>query len=117
MTITEAVEHACEEPTLVKALVWIAVWDTERAVRQAIEWSRTGISTASHDGGWDTCFEVLFDAVVAKYGSKYIAFSGVLSPEDIEQLKKAWQSQSYGGGLLLPLTLEEASAPTLGAKV
>lgn len=64
MNITEAVKRACEEPTLSKALTWIAVWETERAVAQAFEWKRTGISTAGHGGGWDTCFERCFEEVL-----------------------------------------------------
>jgi len=36
MTFDAAVERALQEPTLVEALTWIAVWDCDRAVRQAL---------------------------------------------------------------------------------
>lgn len=70
MNVTQAVERACQEPTLAQALSWIAVWETERVVRQVREFDRTGISTASHasDGAqWDTCFLFLFKEVLALY--------------------------------------------------
>jgi hypothetical protein len=67
LKIDAAVARACEEPTLVDALSWIAVWESERAIRQAIEWKRTGVSTASHGGGWDTCFKHCFEAVMARW--------------------------------------------------
>lgn len=60
MNIDEALERACQEDTLTKALSWISVWETERVVAQAFKWKETGVSTASHGGGWDTCFEYLF---------------------------------------------------------
>lgn len=71
MNIDDAVAKACEEPTLVKALSWIAVWETERVVKQAIQWKETGVSTASHGGGWDTCFETCFDRVVEVWNKKH----------------------------------------------
>jgi len=59
MKIDEAVKRACQEPTLVKALAWIALWDCERAIKQ----SHSGYR--SPDGaGWETCFEYCFDRVV-----------------------------------------------------
>lgn len=72
MKAHEAVERACQEPTLAEALSWIAVWETERVVRQVREFDRTGVSTASRaaDGAqWDTCFLVLFKDVLARYGA------------------------------------------------
>jgi len=65
----EAIKRACEEPTLAKALNWIAMWENDRAVKQALEWKRTGVSTASHGGGWDTCFEYLFQNVLEQWKS------------------------------------------------
>ncbi len=70
MNIDEAVARACEEPTLTKALSWIAIWESERAIAQAIEWKRTGTSTASHGGGWDTCFEYHFERVMEAWKKK-----------------------------------------------
>jgi len=62
MNITEAVERACQEPTLVKALSWICVWESERVVRQAKRELR------DFDGkGWDTCFKVCLMNVAEKY--------------------------------------------------
>ena len=67
LTIDDAVRRACEEPTLADALTWIAVWETERVVKQAKNFFETGVSTASHGGGWDTCFKYYFKAVLEKY--------------------------------------------------
>jgi hypothetical protein len=67
MNIDEAVTRACAEPTLVKALSWIAIWETERVVQQAIQHEKTGVSTASHGGGWDTCFDFCFSLVITKF--------------------------------------------------
>lgn len=67
MNIDEAVLKACEEPTLVDALTWIAVWESERAIRQAERFFKTGESTASHGGGWDTCFRTCFKRVLERY--------------------------------------------------
>jgi hypothetical protein len=69
MKIDEAVARACREPTLSDALSWIAVWESERAIRQAIEYTKNGNSTASHGGGWDTCFKYCFDRVLEKWHS------------------------------------------------
>ena len=70
MNIDEAVSRACMEPTLAKALSWIAVWETERVVEQALRWKVSGVSTASHGGGWDTCFEPCFTRVLSEWASR-----------------------------------------------
>jgi hypothetical protein len=71
MNIDQAVARACEEPTLVKALSWIAVWEAERVVKQAFRWKESGgISTASHGGGYDTCFEYCFTRVLTAWATK-----------------------------------------------
>jgi hypothetical protein len=69
LNITEAVEIACREPTLVDALSWIAVWESERAIKQARKYFETGVSTASHGGGWDTCFKVCLGEVLKAYAT------------------------------------------------
>ena len=70
MDLNEAVTVACREETLVDALTYIAVWDSERAVRQAIENYKTKV-TLSSEGTfgfvWDTCFKVCFEAVILKW--------------------------------------------------
>lgn len=67
MNADEAIARACQEPTLIQALNWIAIWETDRAVKQALEWERTGVSTASHGGGWDTNFGYLFERVTERF--------------------------------------------------
>ncbi len=59
MNINEAVERACQEPTLVKALSWIAIWDTERVVKKV---------RAEPDKPWETLFELCFNKVMERYG-------------------------------------------------
>ncbi len=58
----EAVRRACEEPTLVKALAFAAVWESERVVRQALDYRANGVSTV-----WDTCFERCLGEVLEQY--------------------------------------------------
>jgi hypothetical protein len=65
--LKEAVARACQEPTFVKALAFLALWENDRAVKQALEWKRTGVSTAGHGGGWDTCFEHTFNALIDEW--------------------------------------------------
>lgn len=68
----EAVDRACQEPTLADALSWICVWESERVVRQAHEFFNTGIRQP--DGkGWDTCFKVCIKAVMNGYLDKKLA--------------------------------------------
>jgi hypothetical protein len=70
MVLDEAVRTACEQPSLVDALSWIAVWECERAIRQAREFDRTGIKTAGNGGCWDTCFKTCFEQVIYHYSSE-----------------------------------------------
>lgn len=62
MNITEAVKQACKEPTLLDALSWICVWESERVVKQAKKNLRDA------DGkGWDTCFKFCLREVMEEY--------------------------------------------------
>jgi len=70
LKFTEAVERACEEPTLLDALSWICIWESERAIKQAHEFLTTGISTAGDGKGWDTCFKYCLKEVMEKYNEK-----------------------------------------------
>jgi hypothetical protein len=66
MNFKEAIECALQEPTLLDALTLIAVWDTERSIRQARRYFVTG--ETNPDGmGWETCFRVCFKAVMQKW--------------------------------------------------
>lgn len=58
MTLKEIVERACKEPTLVAALTFAAICETERVVNQARK-SPT----------WDTCFRSIFGAVIEKWNT------------------------------------------------
>ena len=62
MNINEAVKTACKESTLLDALSWICVWESERVVRQA----KRELKDA--DGkGWDTCFRFCLERVMKQY--------------------------------------------------
>ena len=63
MNIDQAVARACEEPTLLDALSWICVWESERAIKQARERYGSGTDGA----GWDTCFRVCLKCVMESY--------------------------------------------------
>lgn len=69
MNTDYAVLRACREPTLVDALSWIAIWESDRAVRQALEQQRTGIGTATPGQAWDTCFKFCFKRVLEDWQS------------------------------------------------
>jgi hypothetical protein len=64
MSLREAAAKACEQPTLLDALAWIAVCESERAIAQAREFDKTGVRTGASGGSWDTCFKVCFQAVM-----------------------------------------------------
>lgn len=57
--ITEATKRACEEPTLLDALTWICIWESERVVKQA----RKSMQ-------WETCFKVCLQSVLENYIEK-----------------------------------------------
>jgi len=62
VNIDEAVKKACEEPTLVKALAWIAIWESERVVRYVVQ---------HPEQPWDTCFQLCFERVLERYTTLY----------------------------------------------
>ena len=71
MNHIEAVDRACEEPTLLDALSWIAVWECERVIPVAhrylndeSRWHNTG------EQGWDTCFKFLIKETMEQYAIK-----------------------------------------------
>ena len=62
MNIDEAVKIACEEPTLLDALVWICVWESGRVVEQVKE----NLCGPNGQGG-DSCFKFCLEQVIKKY--------------------------------------------------
>ncbi len=60
MNLIEASAAACREPTLVAALTWIAVWETERVVKQARD-----------NMQWETCFRVCFEQVTCDWAARH----------------------------------------------
>jgi hypothetical protein len=65
MTIEEAVKSACGQPKLSSALAWIAIWETDRVVKQALaNLSNPAVNT---NQPYDTCFEFLFEKVIDAY--------------------------------------------------
>jgi hypothetical protein len=72
-TFQDAVNLACQEPTLTKALSWIAVWECERVtpVAHAFLNDKENKSARGFNGqGWDTCFEYLIKEVMEHYTLK-----------------------------------------------
>ena len=67
MNIFRAVEKACKEPTLLDALSWICVWESERIVKQA----KKGLRDVEGKG-WDTYFRVCIKEVLDKYFNDYL---------------------------------------------
>ncbi len=75
MNITEAVKQACDESTLIDALSWICVWESERVVEQAHE-NLTNNTPADANGKmWDTCFKVCIEQVFKAWTIKDLAKS------------------------------------------
>ena len=68
MNLGEATKIACKEKTLIDALTFMAVWEADRAIQQALEYSKTGKATASDGKCYDTCFKVCFEAVMRQWG-------------------------------------------------
>lgn len=66
MTLQEAVAKACQEPTLVDALVWIAMWENDRAVHQALRNTESG-QRDPNGRLWDTLFRRCFEEVLKQY--------------------------------------------------
>lgn len=52
LNLVTASQEACKHRTLIDALTWIAVWETERIVKQA-----------RSNEQWDTCFRICFQQV------------------------------------------------------
>lgn len=59
MNVDEAVKKACEQKTLVDALTYIAIWECDRAVQQALH----------SQGLYETCFEVCLSKVLTLWNS------------------------------------------------
>jgi len=57
-----------EQVQLIDALVNAAVRENDRAVRQALEATLTGTSTATSGRTWDTAFRALFERVLRDHG-------------------------------------------------
>lgn len=71
MDAAQAIDRACRESTLLDALSWIAVWESERAIRQAKRFFETGERTGHNPtAGWDTCFGYLFGRVMKRWGAR-----------------------------------------------
>lgn len=86
MNVDEAVSRACEEPTLVDALIWIVGWESERVVAQAMKGER------GPDGQlWDSCYGYCIRLVTEKYKGKvmnerYVSAYPLPTPRERELL-------------------------------
>ena len=56
MNLIESVKEACTKPTLLDALTYVAIWESERAIKQAKE-----------NPQWETCFRFCFKEVMKNY--------------------------------------------------
>ncbi len=56
MNLVEATTRACEEDTLLDALTFICIWESERVVKQA-----------RANEQWETCFKHSLRSVMGKY--------------------------------------------------
>lgn len=67
MNYKQAVDEACKQPTLIDALSWICVWESERTVRQAHAFLNGETPRNTSGRGWDTCFRFLIAEVYEQY--------------------------------------------------
>jgi hypothetical protein len=70
MNFTEAIDRACQEPTLVDALSWIAVWECERVIPNAHSFLSGERPALANGQGWDSCFKYLIDETMKAYTVK-----------------------------------------------
>ena len=71
MNFQQAIDKACQQPTLLDALSWIAVWECERVIPVAHSFLTDGKPRGSAaDQGWDTCFKTLIKEVMEQYGQQ-----------------------------------------------
>lgn len=70
MNYTQAVDKACEEPTLLDALSWISLWECERVIPVAHSFLNGEKKRGPNGHGWDTCFEFLLKEVMEQYPLK-----------------------------------------------
>lgn len=81
MNIDEAVKVVCEQPTLIKALTRVAVWETERVVEQARK-----------SCVFDTCFERCFTRVFEEWVQQCRG-DMIDEPKDEDHNAKSWARQ------------------------
>lgn len=67
--IDAAVDRALAEPTLADALVFLAIWENDRAVKQAIKNHESG-ERAPNGALWETYFALCFKRLLRKYPDK-----------------------------------------------
>lgn len=70
----EALRRACEEPTLAEALTWLAIWDCDRAVHQALRNDAARREhrehpATSHGGLYETTFLICFKRLLERWDS------------------------------------------------
>lgn len=62
--LEDLIERALMEPTIEEALAWICMWDTERAIQQALRNQGTG-------KGWETCSLFFIRQVTKAWNEKH----------------------------------------------
>ena len=70
MNFQQAIDKACEEPTLLEALSWISLWECERVIPIAHDFLNGGKRRSLDGQGWDSCFKFLIKEVMEQYGQQ-----------------------------------------------
>jgi len=94
MNIDEAVARACEEPTILKALSWMAVWESERIVVQA-----RGNET------WETCCETSFEHLVNKWKTCHTV-TNIFHTRDTDRKKEKEMKKKMNSTLFTTFKVE-----------
>lgn len=96
-TIDELVEKALEQPTLARALSYVATSEHERALRQAFRNARDGQRDPNTGALWDTLFHNLFERTIEAWDRS--RERGITSDRIRDEAQKRFQERIAGRNL------------------
>jgi len=70
MNFIQAVDKACEQPTLLDALTWICVWHCEDKAVEAHKFLNNEKPRGPDGEGWNTCFKFIIKETMEAYTIK-----------------------------------------------
>lgn len=70
MNLSDVIDRACQEPTLLDALAWVSVWECERVIVEAHKVLNNQTPRNADGSGWSTCFKFLIKETMEQYTIK-----------------------------------------------